>query len=142
MPYRGNAPATTDLIAGRIELLSSSIGGLRAGLDAGKIRLLLTATKERLPICLTCRPRRRPDFPGYLMSVWAGVVAPAGTPRAVAERIHALVAGMLKDASAKKRMADAGLDVLPMSQDEFAAFVKAEYARWENIVRAAGVEPQ
>ena len=142
VPYRGNAPATTDLLAGRIQVLSSSIGGLRAGLEAGKIRLLLTATKERLPYLPEVPTSAEAGLPGYLMSVWAGVVAPAGTSRAVIDRIHALVAGMLEDEAAQRRMAAAGLDVMPMSQGAFAAFVKAEYARWERIVRDAGVEPQ
>ena len=142
VPYRGNAPATTDLLAGRIQVLSSSIGGLRAGLDAGKIRLLLTATKARLPYLPDVPTSAEAGLPGYIMSVWLGVVAPSGTPQAVIGRIHALVAGMLKDPAAQKRMAAAGLDVMAMSQGEFAAFVRAEYARWQRIVRDAGVEPQ
>jgi tripartite-type tricarboxylate transporter receptor subunit TctC len=142
VPYRGNAPATTDLIAGRIQLLSSSIGGLRAGLEAKKVRLLLTATKARLPYLPEVPTSAEAGLPGYLMSVWLGVVAPAGTPQPAVERIHALVQGLLKDENAKKRLAAAGADVMPMSQAAFAAFVKDEYAKWQRIVRDAGVEPQ
>ncbi len=142
VPYRGNAPAMTDLITGRIQLISSSIGTFRPALDAGKIRLLLTATKERLPYLPELPTSAEAGLPGYLMSVWIGVVAPAGTPAPVVERVHTLVQGMLKDETAKKRMADAGLDVMTMSQLEFAAFVKSEYARWEQIVKHVGIEPQ
>ena len=142
VPYRGNAPAMTDLLTGRIQLISSSIGTFRAALDAGKIRLLLTATKERLPYLPELPTSAEAGLPGYLMSVWIGVVAPAGTPAPVLERVHAMVQGLLKDETAKKRMATAGLDVMPMSQADFAAFVKAEYARWQGIVKHAGVEPQ
>ena len=142
VPYRGNAPAMTDLLTGRIQLISSSIGTFRAALDAGKIRLLLTATKERLPYLPELPTSAEAGLPGYLMSVWIGVVAPAGTPAPVIERVHAMVQGLLKDETAKKRMATAGLDVMPMSQADFAAFVKAEYARWQGIVKHAGVEPQ
>jgi tripartite-type tricarboxylate transporter receptor subunit TctC len=76
------------------------------------------------------------------MTVWLGVVAPAGTPQPVADRVHALVQGMLKDEGARKRMAAAAIDPMPMSQPEFAAFVKDEYGRWETIVKNAGVERQ
>ena len=76
------------------------------------------------------------------MSVWIGVVAPAGTPQPIVERIHALVQGMLKDPAVQKSMAAAGLDPMNMSQPEFAAFVKVEYARWEKIVMEAGVMKQ
>jgi tripartite-type tricarboxylate transporter receptor subunit TctC len=142
VPYRGNAPAMTDLLTGRIQLISSSIGTFRAALDAAKIRLLLTATKERLPYLPELPTSAEAGLPGYLMSVWIGVVAPAGTPAPVIERVHAMVQGMLKDEAAKTRMAAAGLDVMPMSQAAFAAFVQVEYARWEEIVKHAGVEPQ
>ena len=81
-------------------------------------------------------------LPGYLMSVWIGVVAPAGTPAPVLDRVHAMVQAMQKDEAAKKAMAAAGLDLMTMSQPQFAAFVKGEYARWETIVQNAGVEKQ
>ena len=142
VPYKGNQPATADLIAGRVQLLSSSIGGLRPGIDAGKIRLLLVATKERLPYLKDVPTSAEAGLPGYLMTVWLGVVAPAGLPPPVADRIHALVQGLIKDGTARKRMAGAAIDVMPMSQAEFAAFVKAEYGKWEKIVKDAGVEPQ
>ena len=142
VPYRGNAPAMIDLLAGRIHLISASIGTFRPGMDAGKIRLLLTATKERLAYLPELPTSAEAGLPGYLMSVWIGVVAPAGTPAPVVEKIHAMVQGMMKHEPAQKAMAAAGLDLMPMSQPEFAAFVKAEYARWEKIVQAAGVEKE
>jgi tripartite-type tricarboxylate transporter receptor subunit TctC len=142
VPYRGNQPATADLLAGRIQVLSSSIGGLRAGLQAGKIRLLLTATKARLAVTPDVPTSGEAGIPGYLMSVWAGVVAPAGTPKPIVDRIHALTESMLKDDTMLQRMAGAGLEPMRMSQAEFAAFVKDEYARWEKIVANAGVEKQ
>jgi tripartite-type tricarboxylate transporter receptor subunit TctC len=142
VPYKGNQPATTDLLAGQVQLLSSSIGGLRAGIEAGKIRLLLVATKNRLPYIPDVPTSAEAGVPDYLMTVWIGVVAPTGTPQPIVDRVHALVQGMLKDEAMVKRMAGAAIDVMPMSQLEFTAFVKDEYGRWEKIVKAAGVEPQ
>lgn len=142
VPYRGNAPAMTDLLAGRIHIISASIGTFRAGMDAGKLRILLTATKERLPYAPDVPTAAEAGLPGYLMSVWIGVVAPAGTPVPVVQRIHALVQTMLKDEVAKKAMAGAGLELMHMSQPQFAAFVKDEYVRWETIVKNAGVEKE
>jgi tripartite-type tricarboxylate transporter receptor subunit TctC len=142
VPYRGNAPAMVDLLAGRIHLISASIGTFRAGLEAGKLRLLLTATKQRLPYAPDVPTSAEVGLPDYLMSVWIGVVAPAGTPPPVVARIHAMVQEMQKHEPARNAMANAGLDLMTMSQPEFAAFVKAEYARWEKIVQNAGVEKQ
>jgi tripartite-type tricarboxylate transporter receptor subunit TctC len=142
VPYRGNAPATADLVAGRVQLLSSSIGGLTPGLDAGKTRLLLVATKNRLPYIPDVPTSAEAGLPDYLMTVWLGLVAPAGTPQPIVERIHALVQGLIKDPVMVKRMAGAAIDVMPMSQRDFGVFVKDEYARWQKIVKDAGVEPQ
>jgi tripartite-type tricarboxylate transporter receptor subunit TctC len=142
VPYRGNAPAMVDLLAGRIHIISASIGTFRAGIDSGKLRILLTATKDRLPYSPDVPTAAEAGLPGYLMSVWIGVVAPAGTPAPVVARIHALTQGMMKDEAAQKAMAGAGLDLMNMSQPEFAAFVKAEYVRWEKIVKDAGVEKE
>ena len=142
VPYRGNAPAMTDLIAGRIQLVSSSIGQFRPAMDAGKIRLLLTATKNRLPYLPDLPTSTEAGLPGYIMSVWIGVVAPAGTPAPMLDRIHVMTRDMMKDEAARKAMVGAGLDLMAMSRPEFASFVKAEYARWEKIVKDAGVEKQ
>ncbi len=142
VPYKGNAPATADLLAGRIQLLSSSIGGLQPGLDAGKTRLLLVATKARLPYIPDVPTSAEAGIPNYLMTVWLGLVAPAGTPQPVVDRLHTLVQGMLKDPAMVKRMAGAAIEVMPMSQRDFSSFVKDEYTRWQGIVKAAGVEPQ
>jgi tripartite-type tricarboxylate transporter receptor subunit TctC len=142
VPYRGNAPAMVDLLAGRIHLISASIGTFRAGIDSGKLRILLTGTKERLPYAPDVPTAAQAGLPGYRMSVWIAVVAPAGTPAPVVSRIHALVQTMQNDETAKKAMAGAGLELMRMSQPEFAAFVKEEYTRWEAIVRNAGVEKE
>ncbi len=142
IPYKGNQPATAELIAGRVQLLSSSIGGLRPGIEAGKIRLLLVATKGRLPYLRDVPTSAEVGLPNYLMTVWLGVVAPAGTPKPIADRIHALVQSLIRDPTARKRMAGAAIDVMPMTQEEFETFVKVEYVKWGKIVKDAGVEPQ
>jgi tripartite-type tricarboxylate transporter receptor subunit TctC len=142
VPYRGNAPAMVDLLAGRIHLISASIGTFRAGIESGKLRILLAATKDRLPYAPNTPTAAEAGLPGYLMSVWIAVVAPAGTPEPVVARIHAMVQNMLKHEPAQKAMAGAGLDLMTMSRPEFAAFVKAEHARWEKIVKDAGVEKE
>ena len=141
VPYRGNAPAITDLIAGRVQIVSSSIGSLRAGIAAGKVRILVAAARKRLPFL--------PEVPAssevgldYVMSAWVGVIAPAATPKPVVERIHALTAGMLKDVATQKVLTRFNLAPIETSQAEFAAFVKGEHAKFQGIVKAAGVEPR
>lgn len=142
VPYRGMTPAITDLMAGRVQLVSSSISGLQPGIDAKKIRIITVAAKERLPYLPDVPTAAEAGLPGYVVGVWSGVVAPAGTPPEILDRIHNLVAKMLTDATALKRMDGWGLVPMPMSRAQFADFVRAEYARWGETVRAAGVQPQ
>ena len=142
VPYRGNAPAMTDLIAGRIHLLSGSIGTFRAALDAKRIRLLLTGTRQRLPYLPDVPTAAEAGLPGYLMSVWIGVVVPAGTPQPILERVHAMTQSMMRDDTARKAMANNGLDLMPMSQPEFAKLVRDDHVRFEKIVKDAGIERQ
>jgi tripartite-type tricarboxylate transporter receptor subunit TctC len=142
VPYRGNAPAITDLIAGRVQIVSSSIGSLRAGIDASKVRILVSAAKRRLPYLPEVPAAPEVGLPSYIMSAWVGVIAPAATPKPVVEHIHALTAGMLKDAATEKILTRFNLAPIAMSQPEFAAFVKDEYTKFQGIVKAAGVEPR
>jgi tripartite-type tricarboxylate transporter receptor subunit TctC len=142
VPYRGNAPAITDLIAGRVQIVSSSIASLRPGIDAGKVSVILQATKARLPYLKDVPTSAEAGLPDYLMTAWVAVVAPAATPKDVVVRVHGLAAKMLKDPTTLKRIESSALDPMPMSQAEFGDFVKAEYAKWGKVVKAAGVEPR
>jgi tripartite-type tricarboxylate transporter receptor subunit TctC len=142
VPYRGNAPAITDLIAGRVQIVSSSIGSLQAGVDSGKVRLLVTATAKRLPYLSDVPSSAEAGLKDYIMSSWVGVIAPARTPPALVARIHDLANGMLKDPATLKVLATTKLDPLMMSQSAFADFVKAEYAKWQKVVQTAGVKPR
>jgi tripartite-type tricarboxylate transporter receptor subunit TctC len=142
VPYRGNAPAITDLMAGRVQMVSSSIASLQPGIDAGKIRVVLAATKQRLSYLKDVPTSAEAGLTDYLMSAWVGVVAPAGTPKDVAARIHQLADSMLADPATVKRVEGASLEPMRMTQPAFADFVKAEYAKSGRIVKEAGVEAQ
>jgi tripartite-type tricarboxylate transporter receptor subunit TctC len=142
VPYRGNAPAITDLMGGQVQLVSSSIDSLRPGLDAGKIRVIVAATKNRVSYLPDVPTSAEAGVPGYEMSAWLGVIAPAATPAPVVARIHALVGRMMKDEAVAKRLAASFLEPKIMSHAAFADYVKAEYAKWQTITREAGIEPQ
>ena len=125
-----------------MQLLSSSIGGLRAGHRRRQDRLLLVAAKNRLPYIPDVPTSAEAGIPDYLMTVWLGVVAPAGTPQPIVDRVHALVQGMLKDPAMVKRMAGAAIDVMPMSQARLRDVREGRIRALAGIVKHAGVEPQ
>ena len=81
-------------------------------------------------------------FPGFETRIWYGLVAPAGTPRAIVVKLHDVVAASLAKADVKARLAGLGLEAAPMQPEEFADFIKREIAKWTKEVREAGIEPQ
>jgi len=81
-------------------------------------------------------------FPGYETRIWYGLVAPAGTPKAVIAKVHDVVSTSLAKPEVKARLAGLGLEPAPMPPDEFAAFIKQEIAKWTKEIREAGIQPE
>jgi len=142
VPYRGAQPAVADLMAGRLAMIASSVGDLRAGMDAGQIRVLLAASKERQPYLPDVPAAPEVGLPDYLVSTWLGVVVSSATPRPVVDAIHAMVGRFLDDPATRKRLETRNIGVLKMTQPQFGDFVKQEYARWGAHVKTVGVEPE
>ena len=143
VPYRGSTPALTDLIAGRTTMYMVTYSVFDALEKEGKLKIIATANDKRLPA--------RPDLPtigetvkGYDISVWFGFAAPAGTPQPILDKIHADVATVLKqqqfvDTFVKQQAFIAG----DISRQQFAAQIKAEHAKWAELVKISGAkEPQ
>ncbi|MDB5602919.1 MAG: extra-cytoplasmic solute receptor protein [Xanthobacteraceae bacterium] len=142
VPYRGAAPAVTDLIAGNIQMISVSAGPIMGFVRSGDLRVLAAASQKPL--------KHFPDVPtssaaglkGYEMTTWFALFAPRGTPPEVVKTLHGLVQDMLNDPTSKKRLEENFLDLMPASQADFASFVTSEFSTWERIVRDAGLQPQ
>lgn len=142
VPYRGASPAVVDLLGGRIDMISSAIGDLRAGIDSGKLKVLLAASKHRLPYLPDVPTAAEAGLPDYVVTTWLGVVTPNSVPKPVQDRLHDLATRMLDDPATQKRFAARNIDPLKMTQSQFAEFMRAEYARWGRLARDVGVEPQ
>ena len=142
VPYRGAAPAVTDVVAGNVQMISISIGPILSFVQTGKMRVLATATPKRLRYIPDVPTSTEAGVPGYEMTTWFGLVAPAGTPKDAIDTIHKLIEGMLTDPEALKRMEASHLDYMHMTPAQFADHVKADYVKWERIVRDAGVQPE
>jgi len=140
VPYRGVAPATTDLIAGHVDSLPVSIGPVRAAVDSGAVRPLFALTPKRLPYFPNVPAAAEVGLADLHMSTWFALVAPKGTPAPIVEQLNGYVRGMLDDEAAKRRIATSQLELMPMTTAEFAAFLKSEAVRWERAVRDAGIQ--
>jgi len=144
VPYKGGAAAITDLIGGRVALLMASYGTFDQSEKAGRLKIIGAATEKRLAVRPDLPTVAESGVPGYSMSVWFGMVAPAGTPAPVLDRIHADVVKLLHDPGAdgfnEKFMKPQSLEPGGNSREEFASLIKAEYAHWGRLVKAIGAK--
>jgi tripartite-type tricarboxylate transporter receptor subunit TctC len=142
IPYKSAALAHNDLIAGRIAAQMSNLPNHIETVRNGKVRALgITTAKRshRLPEVPTIAES---DLPGYDVSSWYGVCAPGGVDKAIQNKIEADVLKVLASPEVKQRLTDMGVDVEPLNSTDFAAFFRAETAKWIKTAREAGITPQ
>jgi tripartite-type tricarboxylate transporter receptor subunit TctC len=141
VPYKGSGPALNDLLGGHVALMFSTMASA-AGLvrDGSKVRALAVTGATRSTLFPDLPTVAEAGLPGYEAVLHYGIVAPAGTPRPVVEKLNAALNSALGDAEVKKRLAVEGAEVLPVSPDEYAADIAREETKWSEIIRKAGVK--
>jgi tripartite-type tricarboxylate transporter receptor subunit TctC len=140
VPYRGSGPAVVDVVAGRIAIMFDAVPSLLPFITAGTLRPLAAASAER--------NRLLPDIPtfaelgygGMDISLWYGIVAPAGTPQPIVQRLNAELVKILDAPDVRKSFADQGADTKGGTPEDFAAFMREESARWRTVVKQAGIK--
>ena len=140
VPYRGAAPAVTDLASGQVQVLSVGAAPVAGVMAAGNVRALAAATKARMPLLPNLPTAAEAGLPGFESTTWFGIVAPAKTPRPIVERLNALMREWVTDPKVKARYDKAFLLPMSMSPEELNKFVTDEAKKWEKIVAASGVK--
>jgi tripartite-type tricarboxylate transporter receptor subunit TctC len=140
--YRGAAPGINDLVAGNVHLISVGIAPVKSLIEAGMLRVLAAGTRQRVSYLPDIPTAAEAGLPGYEVTTWFALFAPKGTPRPVVEWLNATVREMNADPAAARRLTDVNIDPMRMTVDEFGAQVKADAARWERVIRDAGLKPQ
>lgn len=138
VPYKGTAPALTDIIGGRVQLMFSSLPSVQPHIQAGRVKLLATGARQRTE-AIRDVPTLGETIPGYDLLTWYGLFAPRGTPPAVVARLHREVAEILGSPDIAKIFAAQGVDPAPSSPQELAAYMRSETARWRKVISAAGI---
>jgi tripartite-type tricarboxylate transporter receptor subunit TctC len=141
VPYKGSAPALTDLLGGRIDMMFIELSTVVNQIKAGKLKALAVGSANRNPL-LPDVPALDEVLPGYQASTWFGMVAPAGTPPAIAAKLSAAVAEAIHEPDVATRLAGMSATVTAGTQAEFADFLRDERQRWGGVIREAGVKPQ
>jgi tripartite-type tricarboxylate transporter receptor subunit TctC len=142
VPYRGIAPAVTDLVAGTIQAIAIGNATVAPFVEAGTLRILATAGHQRLPYLPEVPTADEIGLPRWEVETWYGLFAPRGTPKPIVDELNGHIQAMLNDPVHKQKFAESFYDPMPMSADAFAARVKADVAKWERIVKETGVEAQ
>ena len=139
VPYKGIAPAMTDLMSGEVQLMFGTIVALVPHIQSGKLRALAVTSTKRSALLPEVPTLAESGLPEYQAGSWYGILAPAGTPREVIERLHGAIVKALRQPEVAKRLAAEGAEVIGSTPDEFGAHLKAEIARVGKVVRAAGI---
>ena len=141
VPYKGAGPAVSDLIGGQIPLMFADISAVLAHIQAGKLRALGVTSRTRTPL-LDVPTVIEQGVPGFEVTAWFGLLAPAGTPRDVVMQLNQSAARVLRAPATATRLQALGLTPAPGTPEEFADLIRAELARWTKIVRAANIRAE
>ena len=142
VPYKGIAPAFTDVMAGHVHMMAGNILNALPHVRSGRLRAYGVTSATRSSGAPEI-PAIAETVPGYDAVQWFGLAAPTGTPREIVTRLHAAVVQALTDPVLSKRFVTDGADPRPSkSPEEFAAFMRAEYRKWGQVVKSAGIKPE
>jgi tripartite-type tricarboxylate transporter receptor subunit TctC len=141
VPYRGGAPALTDLLGGQVQVMFATVASSIEFIRAGKLRALAVTTVTRSE-ALPDIPTVAEFVPGYDHSDWFGIVMPVNTPANIVEKLNKEINAGLADPVMKTRLTDLGGRVLPGSPTEFGKLIAAETEKWAKVVKFAGIKPE
>jgi len=141
IPYKGAGPATTDLLGGQVQMTFSSMGVVLPHIKAGKLRAIAVTTAKRSNVLPEVPTVAESGVPGYELTSWQGIMAPAKLPPAVARRLNQAVIDTLNAPEVREGLRGQGYDSTPTSLEETSRFVNNELTRYARLVKAVGVRP-
>ena len=142
VPYRGTSPAVQDLLGGRIQIMLTGAPVVLPLAQAGQLRALGVSGERRLAAAPELPTIAEAALPGFEASQWYGIVAPAGTPEPVVERLNAAIRAAFADPAVVTRLEQEGAEVWTSTPAEFKALIEAEIARWGALIRRAGIRAE
>jgi tripartite-type tricarboxylate transporter receptor subunit TctC len=142
VPYKGSAPAITDLLSGQVDMMFE--GGVSAlpHVRSGKLRALATTGRKRTEAMPQLPTMAEAGVPDFDVTVWFGLVAPAKVPRPIIEQLNREVAEILRTPALKEKFAAAGIDITPSTPEELGRRIRDDLPYWTKIMRDAGIQPE
>lgn len=141
IPYRGSGPALTDMVGGHVQLMFDAVGSSQPLVKSGKLRALAVTTEKRSPSMPDLPTVAESGLPGFDAMPWLGILAPAGTPKPIVDRLHREITAILAEPELRQSLAGKGLDVVGNTPAEFASFLKRDIDKWAGVVKFANIKP-
>ena len=138
VPYRGSAPAMIDMLGGRIAMMFDTISVQTQNIAAGKVRALAVTGPKRSPLLPEVPTAQEAGLKGFDVTIWFGVLAPAGTPAPIIARLNREVVAVMATDEMRKRMQADGAEARTSTPAEFAALIKQDTAKWAPVIKASG----
>lgn len=138
IPYKGGAAAITDLISGTVQLMFESTNSIATYVKSGRVRALAVTGRRRASSLPEVPTLNEAGVPGYEVTAWSGIIAPAGLPRPVLDRLNAAVNASISEPSTKERLAQLGSERGGGTPEDFAALIRRDSAKWAEVVRRSG----
>ena len=140
VPYKGAAPALADLLSGQIQLTFNPASVVMPHVRSGRLRALGVSSARRTPLAPELPTIAEAALPGYEANGWYAVLAPAGTPQPIITRLNRELQNVIADRDVKERFAATGVEPIGSTPEQFAAYMRDEYAKWGKVIRATGVK--
>jgi len=142
IPYKGSTLAHPDLLSGRVSIMFDTVAAINTQVKAGNVRALAVTTTKRAAIAPEIPTMAEAGLPGYETSTWGGILAPAGTPKAVVAKLNTEMNRILALPDVKQRMTDAGIEVGGGTPQQFNDFIQSEMVKWAKVAKDAGIQPE
>ncbi len=142
VPYKGGAPALADLMGGHVSAMLGNLPEQIGAIKAAKVRAIGISSVKRSPLLPAVATIAESGVPGFEVTAWYGVAAPAATPKPVLEKINADMIRALKMQDLQQRLLEQGIDPAPTTPEQFAAFIRSEIARWAKVAKVSGAAAQ
>jgi tripartite-type tricarboxylate transporter receptor subunit TctC len=139
VPYKGAGQFVPALVTGEVTSVIGAINSLLPHVQAGRLRMLGMAGNRRAARLPDVPTIAEAALPRFALDNWGGLLAPAGTPRAIIERLNAEIVKALRDPALAQRLAAQGIDLIPSSPEEFQSIMKTHLAKWAKVVKQAGI---
>jgi tripartite-type tricarboxylate transporter receptor subunit TctC len=140
--YKGNAPAQADTVSGQTQMMFDTLSTVLPQIKASRLRPLAVTSAQRSTLLPDVPTVAESGLPGFEMSVYLGVLAPAGTPREIVNKLSSEIAKVTRDPEARHYFAQQAVELVSNTPEDFAAFIKADIARWQKATRDSGIKPK